>query len=404
MGEFVCRVADANGRVFSHVEAAGTLEEARQKLADRGLFVYSVKSRSSLVSGFFGFRKERKIGGNDFLILNQQFNTLIKAGLPILRSLDLLATRATAPKLRPILTQIRDRVREGKSLSEAVEEAGVFSKVYSTAILAGEKSGNLSGVLDYYISYQRVSTGVKKKIVASLVYPVLLIFVAAVIVTYLVTAVVPKFALLYNDLGVELPAATRLLINITVGYRPYILAALALFILTGFGLFFWSRSEQGGVAADRMLFKTPLVGETLLKFQVSQFCRTLATLLTGGTPLVAALSTSSESITSRLLKGTVGKSTQMVREGESLHTALSASGVMPDMALDMIEVGESSGALAPMLNSVAEFYEEEVSLRLGALVSLIEPLLLIFMGALVAFILISLYLPIFSFSLAGTGR
>ena len=189
-----------------------------------------------------------------------------------------------------------------------------------------------------------------------------------------------------------------------MGYRYYILAALAVVILAAIGVFFWSRSEAGGVAFDRILFKTPIIGETLLKFQVAQFCRTLATLLTGGTPLVAALGTSSESITSRLLKGTVGRSTQMVREGESLHTALSASRVMPDMALDMIEVGESSGALAPMLNSVAEFYEEEVSIRLGAMVSLIEPLLLVFMGALVAFILISLYLPIFSFSLTGTGK
>ncbi len=404
MGEFVCRVADANGRVFSHVEAAGTLEEARAKLADRGLFVYSVKSRNSLISGFFGFRKERKIGGNDFLILNQQFNTLIKAGLPILRSLDLLATRATAPKLRPVLTQIRDRVREGKSLSEAVDEAGVFSKVYSTAILAGEKSGNLSGVLDYYIGYQRVSTGVKKKIIASLVYPILLICVAAVIVTYLVTAVVPKFAVLYSDLGVDLPGPTKFLVNVTVGYRYYILGGVLAFLVSVMAVFFWSRSEQGGVAFDRLLFKTPIVGETLLKFQVAQFCRTLATLLTGGTPLVAALSTSAESITSKLLRGTVGHATQLVREGESLHGALSASHVMPDMALDMIEVGESSGALAPMLNSVAEFYEEEVSLRLGTLVSLIEPILLIFMGTFVAFILISLYLPIFSFSISGAGK
>src|SRR5271167_3786630 len=248
MGEFVCRVADANGRVFSQVEAAGTLDEARQKLADRGLFVYSVKSRNSLVSGFFGFRKERKIGGNDFLILNQQLNTLIKAGLPILRSLDLLATRATAPKLRPILTQIRDRVREGRSLSEAVDEAGVFSKVYSTAILAGEKSGNLSGVLDYYIAYQKVSTGVKKKIIATMVYPVLLICVASIIVTYLVTVVIPKFSLLYKDLGTELPGPTKLLIAITVDYRYTVLGVIASFFIGIFLLFIWSRSEQGGAA------------------------------------------------------------------------------------------------------------------------------------------------------------
>ncbi len=404
MGEFVCRVADANGHVFSHVEAAGTHQEARQKLADRGFYVYSVQPRNSLISGFFGVRKERKIGGNDFLILNQQFNTLIKAGLPILRALDLLATRATAPKLRPILTQIRDRVREGKSLSEAVDESGVFSKVYSTAILAGEKSGNLSGVLEYYIAYQRVSTGVKKKILASLVYPVLLVFVAIVIVSYLVTAVIPKFALLYRDLGVELPGPTKLLIAITVDYRYVILSMMAAAILGIVSLFFWSRSEEGGVAFDRLKFRIPIVGDTMLKFQVSQFCRTLSTLLTGGTPLVAALQTASDSITSKLLRGTVVRSTQMVREGESLHGALQSTEVMPDMALDMIEVGESSGALSPMLNSVAEFYEEEVSVRLGALVSLIEPILLVFMGALVAFILISLYLPIFSFSATGSGR
>jgi len=163
MGEFVCRVADANGRVFSHVEAAGTQAEARQKLADRGLYVYSVENRGGVLSGFLRQSNSRQVGGSDFLILNQQFNTLIKAGLPILRALDLLTDRAANPRLRPIIGQVRDRVREGKSLSEAVQEAGVFSKVYSTAILAGEKSGNLSGVLDYYIAYQRVSTGVRKK-------------------------------------------------------------------------------------------------------------------------------------------------------------------------------------------------------------------------------------------------
>jgi len=404
MGEFVCRVADANGRVFSHVEAAANRDEARQKLADRGLYVYSVDPRNALISGFLGVRKERKIGGNDFLVLNQQFNTLIKAGLPILRALDLLATRASAPKLRPVLTQIRDRVREGKSLSEAVDEAGVFSKVYSTAILAGEKSGNLSGVLEYYIAYQRVSTGVQKKILAALVYPTLLIIVASAIVTYLVTFVVPKFGALYRDLGVELPGPTKVLIAVTVDYRSYILGLVALLALTIVGTFFWSRSEQGGIAFDRFKFRLPVLGPTLLKFQVAQFCRTLGTLLTGGTPLVAALATASDSIGSRLLRGTVAQATRMVREGETLHGALAANRVMPEMALDMIEVGESSGALAPMLNSVAEFYEEEVTIKLGAMVSLIEPLLLVFMGLLVASILISLYLPIFSFSVSGTAR
>ena len=401
MGQFLCRVADAEGRVFSHVEPATSLEEARQKLVERGLYVYSVESRGGRLAGLLRQRSGRQIGGSEFVILNQQFNTLIKAGLPILKSLDLLATRATAPKLRPVISQIRDRVREGKSLSEAVDEAGVFSKVYSTAILAGEKSGNLPGVLDYYIAYQRVSTGVRKKILASLVYPTLLICVAVIIVTYLVTAVIPKFALLYHDLNVELPGPTRLLIALTVDYRFVFLGAVASLVVAAAGIFLWSRTDEGGATFDRFKFRLPVIGDTLLKFQVAQFSRTLSTLLTGGTPLVAGLQTACDAITSKLLRSTVSRSTQMVREGESLHGALASSGTVPELALDMIEVGESSGALAPMLNSVAEFYEEEVSLRLSTLVSLIEPILLIFMGLIVAFILISLYLPIFSFSMTG---
>ena len=403
MGEFVCRVADANGRVYSHVEAAGTQAEARQKLSDRGLYVYSVESRSSLLSGMLQRQSSRKIGGSDFLILNQQFNTLIKAGLPILRALDLLAERAASPRLRPIIAQIRDRVREGKSLSEAVNEAGVFSKVFSTAILAGEKSGNLPGVLDYYITYQKVSTAVRKRILATLVYPALLVTVAILVVTYLVTVVVPKFAALYHDMNVELPTATRLLIAITVDYRSAILGGLAGSIVLLIGVFFWSRSEEGGRAFDKLKFRLPMVGDTIKKFQVSQFCRTLATLLTGGTPLVAGLQTAGDAIDSPLLRSSITQATQMVREGDSLNAALASTGTMPELALDMIEVGESSGALAPMLTSVAEFYEEEVNIRLSAMVALIEPAILIFMAIVVAFILISLYLPIFSFSISGAA-
>lgn len=403
MSEFVCRVADSDGRVFSHVEAANSLDEARQKLLDRGLYVYSVESRGGRIGALVRRKNGRQVRGSEFLILNQQFNTLIKAGLPILRALDLLATRASAPKLRPVITQIRDQVREGKSLSEAIDEAGMFSKVYSTAILAGEKSGNLPGVLDYYIAYQRVSTGVRKRIVATLVYPVLLVTVAIIIVSYLVTGVIPKFALLYRDLNVSLPTPTRVLIALTVDYRWIFVSVIGCLVLALAGVFLWSRTEEGGMSFDRLKFRLPVIGDTLLKFQVAQFSRTLATLLTGGTPLVAGLQTATDAITSKLLRSTVADATQMVREGESLHAALASKRVMPEMATDMIEVGESSGAISPMLNSVAEFYEEEVTLRLATLIAFIEPVLLIFIALFVAFILIALYLPIFSFSLGGSA-
>lgn len=403
MGEFVCRVADASGHVFSQVEPAQSVGEARQKLVERGLYVYSVKPRSGLLSRFRWRRSSRHIGGADFLIFNQQFNTLIKAGLPILRALELLVDRAASPRLRPILGDVRTRVREGASLSEAIEQQGVFPKVYSTAVLAGEKSGNLSGVLEYYIAYQRVTTGVRKKVLFTLIYPTLLVSFASVIVSYLVGAVIPKFAQLYSELNVPLPAATRLLVSITVGYRPYLLAGIGLLAAAAVAVFLWSRSEEGGEALDRLKLKLPIVGDTWIKFQMAQFSRTLSTLLAGGTPLVAALQTSSDALTSRLIRATVTQAAQEVREGQSLHSGLASNSIIPELALDMIEVGESSGALAPMLNSVAEFYEEEVALRLQALVSVIEPAILIFMAGIVLFILIALYLPVFSLQIGGAG-
>jgi type IV pilus assembly protein PilC len=404
MAEFVCKVADPSGRVFSHVEAAQSVSEARQKLSDRGLYVYSVQPRGGFLSATVGGSKSRVLKSSDFLIFNQQFNTLIKAGLPILKALDLLAERAASPSLQPLLRDVRDRVREGAALSEALGQEGLFPKVYVTSVLAGEKSGNLSGVLEYYIAYQKVTTGAKKKLIATLIYPTILVTVATVIVTYLFTYVVPQFAKLYSDMNVQLPMVTRLLLTVTVSYRFDALIALALLIAGALGIFLWSRTDKGGIAVDRIKLRLPVVGETWIKFQVAQFCRTLSTLLAGGTPLVAALSTSAESVSSRLVSSAILEASALVRDGQSLHAALRATGLMPAMGIEMIEVGEASGALSPMLASVAEFYEDETNQRIGILIAIVEPAILVFMAIVIAFILIALYLPIFSFSVgAGPG-
>jgi type IV pilus assembly protein PilC len=404
MAEFVCKVADPAGRVFSHVEAAQSVSEARQKLSDRGLYVYSVQPRGGLLGRTVGGSKGRVLKSSDFLIFNQQFNTLIKAGLPILKGLDLLAERAASPSLQPLLRDVRDRVREGASLSEALDQQGLFPKVYVTSVLAGEKSGNLSGVLDYYIAYQKLSTGAKKKLIATLIYPTILVTVATLIVTYLVTYVVPQFAKLYSDMNVQLPTVTRVLLTVTVSYRFDVLIAAALLIAGAVGLFLWSRTDKGGTAVDRIKLRLPFVGETWIKFQVAQFCRTLSTLLAGGTPLVAALSTSADSVRSRLVSSAIKEASALVRDGQSLHVALRSTRLMPAMGIEMIEVGEASGALSPMLASVAEFYEDETNQRIGTLLAIVEPAILVFMAIVIAFILISLYLPIFSFSVgAGPG-
>ncbi|MFZ0819066.1 MAG: type II secretion system F family protein, partial [Candidatus Acidiferrales bacterium] len=371
MADFVCKVADSNGHIFSQVEVAQTLEEARQKLQERGLFVYSVRPQGGIVGAFLQGKHKRSVGGTEFLIFNQQFNTLIKAGLPILKSLELLADRVAAPRLRPVLNDVRRRVREGALLSEALVEQGNFPKVYTTSVLAGEKSGNLSGVLDYYIAYQRVTTGIRKKLIAALVYPCILVFAAISIVTYVVAFVIPQFARLYADMNITLPLATRILIAIAVGFRPYLIGVVALLIAAGVAVYFWSRTEAGGVALDRVKLKLPFVGETWIKFQIAQFSRTLSTLLTGGTPLVQALDTAANSITSKLVGDAVRDSAKLIREGQSLHASLTSTGIFPELALEMTEVGEASGALAPMLTSVAEFYEEDVNNRTATMVSLI---------------------------------
>jgi type IV pilus assembly protein PilC len=403
MAEFLCKVADGSGKVFLQVEPAESMTEARQKLADRGLFVYNVRPRAGVLGQLFGRKRQKSVEGNDFLVFNQQFNTLIKAGIPILKALDLLTERAAAERLRPVLGEVRRLVREGTTLSEALEQQGVFPKVYTVSVLAGEKSGNLSGVLEYYISYQRVTTGFRKKLIATLIYPIILISAATGIVTYLVSSVIPKFAGLYSDLNINLPQATRILIALTVTYRPYLLAAIAMLVCLAVAVFAWSQTEQGGLSLERIRMRLPLLGETITKFQFAQFCRTLSTLLAGGTPLVQAMETAGGAIKSRLISSTITHGAQLVGEGQSLHSSLSTTGLVPDLALEMIEVGEASGSLSAMLASVAEFYEDDVNTHLANMVALIEPAILIFMAILIAFILVALYLPMFSLSAGGQG-
>jgi len=403
MAEFVCKVADGSGKVFLHVEPAQSMSEARQKLSDRGLFVYSVRPRAGVIGQLLGRKRQKSVDGNDFLVFNQQFNTLIKAGIPILRALDLLSERAAAEKLRPVLGEVRRQVREGTNLSEALEAQGVFPKVYTVSVLAGEKSGNLSGVLEYYIAYQKVTTGFRKKLISTLIYPIILVCSAVGIVTYLVTYVIPKFAGLYNDLNIDLPAATKLLLAITVTYRSYLIGSVIFSAFLIAALFAWSQTSEGGLAFERIRMRLPLIGETLTKFQFAQFCRTLSTLLAGGTPLVQAMETAGGAIKSRLVSGAIASGAQLVREGQSLHSSLSSTGLVPDLALEMIEVGEASGSLSAMLASVAEFYEDDVNTQLANLVALIEPAILVFMAVLIAFILVALYLPMFSLSAAGQG-
>jgi type IV pilus assembly protein PilC len=393
MAEFVLKYADGRGQIHQQVATAGSEKELRDRYSQQGFLIYSVNARAGAAGGA-GSRK--KVNLEKFLIFNQQFVTLIRAGLPILKSLDLLADRLTDPKLGPYIQAVRDEVRNGALLSDAFRQQGVFPRIYATSVLAGEKSGSLTEVLDRYIGYQKVSLAVKKKVMVSLMYPCVLLVLVSVLMVYLVTFVVPTFATLYSSMQAKLPAMTVALIAIGTTARSYILAFVGVLVAAIVVFRWWSRRESARGVIDRIKMRIPVAGEIWLKYQVAQLSRILATLLTGGIPLVQAMETAADSLGTPLLRGAIERAGKSVREGQSLSTSLKASSMFPGLAIDMIEVGESTGALPVMLNSVAEFFEDDVNTRMAATLSLVEPAIMIVMGCFVAFVLISLYLPIFS--------
>lgn len=396
MTEFLIRLADERGRIQEQTHAAATAEELRSRFTQAGYLVYSVKPRST-----FAGSGKKKIKLDLFLVFNQQFLTLIRAGLPILGSMDLLAKRQKDLPFRAQLEDVSTRLRTGQSLSEAFESQGNIPLVYTTTLLAGERSGNLEEVLQRYLEFQRVSLTFRKKLRASLVYPVFLVVMILALFFFLITFVVPRFAELYDQLGTQLPGLTLFLLALgkhaqhdSWWFGPLVAGAM-------YAFYRWTQTEPGQILVDRVRIATPGIGAVWLKYQVGLFSRTLATLLTGGLPLVPSLETAARSIDSRQIGRAVSASVEGVREGKRLSQSLESTRVFPELSIEMIEVGESTGALPQMLNSVAEFFEEDVQTSLAAIMSLIEPVILIVMGLVVVVILIALYLPIFS--LNGVG-
>jgi len=405
VADFVLKYADGRGQIHQQVATASNEKELREKYSQQGFLIYSIKPRTAAVAAIAGgslFGGKTKLNIEKFLIFNQQFVTLIRAGLPILKGLDLLAERLTDPKLGPYVQAVRDEVRNGTLLSEAFRMQGIFPKMYVTSVMAGEKSGSLVEVLDRYISYQRIALAVRKKVTTSLMYPSVLIVLVVLLMVFLVTYVVPTFATLYATMQAKLPTMTVWLIAIGQAAHNYIVF-FAVAVVGGIFLFRWyAKTQKGTEQIDRVKMRLPIAGEIWLKYQVAQLARILGTLLTGGIPLVQAMETAADSLNTPILRRAIEGAGRSVREGQPLAASLRASKMFPGLATDMIEVGESTGALPQMLNSVAEFFEEDVNTKMTATLSLIEPAIMIVMGIFVAFVLISLYLPIFS--LADTIR
>ncbi|MGA3127730.1 MAG: type II secretion system F family protein [Candidatus Korobacteraceae bacterium] len=398
MAEFVIRVADERGKVLEKAENGYSAAEIRDRYQQSGYLVYWVKPRGFISGGEFRMPQRRRVTLEQFVIFNQQFLTLVRAGLPIVQALELLAKRQRNQYFRMLLEDVRDRTKGGELISDAFEKQGAFPKIYSTTLMAGEKSGNLDEVLTRYVSFQRLSLSFRKKLIASLVYPVILVIGVFGLITMLVTFVIPKFSELFSDLGQKLPPMTEFTISTAMTakkYLPLIVIALVVIYLL---LKRWAKTRQGAEILDRIKLNTPILGSIWQRYQIAVFSRMMSTLLSGGLPLVTALETAGQSMSSRLIVNGIDDASKRVREGQSLAQSLEKTEVFPDLAVEMVEVGEATGALPTMLSSIAEFYEEDVQSALSAAMSLIEPAILVFMGVVVGFILISLYLPIFSFT------
>jgi type IV pilus assembly protein PilC len=399
MAEFVIRLADERGRVSEQVQTAASAEELRQRFTHAGYHVFSVKTR-----GGRGLFSRRKVKLEPFLIFNQQFLTLIRAGLPILGSLQMLGKIQKNAHFAGQLEDVSTRVKTGEALSAAFEAQSGFPLMYTTTLLAGERSGNLQEVLERYVNFQRVTLTFRKKLITSLIYPSVLVALVIGLMTFMFTFVIPKFAELFDQLGSKLPTLTLYLLGFGKWLQHSILYIIIVALAVAIGLWRFALTERGRDVIDVIRVRMPVLGKIWLKYQVALFARTLSTLLTGGLPLVPSLETAAKSISSRRVSKAVTSSIVTVREGKSLADSLQRTGVFPGLATEMIQVGEQTGALPQMLNSVAEFFEEDVATALTAALALIEPIILIFMGLVVVIILISLYLPIFSMGQAPTGQ
>ena len=402
--EYRCRLGTPGGEIIEGVYVADNEAHLRRELEEKGLYLLSAQragglNPAALLEGL-GFRRRRRIPSREFLVFNQELATLLKAGMPLVQSLDILRRRVTNPVMKGVLDDVHDKVRSGTSLSDAFDAQGsMFPGIYTASLLAGEKSGSLEQVIRRYVAYVKVVSGVKRKTISALVYPAILLLLSLVVVALIVLKVVPAFGSFYEGMsGAELPLSTRVIVAISNFAGSYFTLLVLTVLAVMFAFWAWIKKPGHRVRFDKWTLGIPMLGGISQKFATSQASRTLATLLGGGIPLVNAIDIASRSIQNQYMARELQLAGQQVREGRGLAVAMNDSGAFPDVAIKMIEVGEQTGALQEMLNSLSDFYDEEIETNLARFVTIIEPALLIVMGIIIAGLLLSLYMPLFQIS------
>ncbi len=395
MNEFRVKAGWPDGSVAEQSVMAIDGGAARMEVERRGGHVFEVKRQGFRIGGKKSAGKGH-VKMSEFLIFNQELIALLKAGLPVVRSFEILLERQKSPTLRRVLGDVRERVNSGMSISEAfAEEGDLFPRLFWTSLKAGEKSGEIESVLRRYVKYQKTVIALSRKVVSTLVYPAILILLSAGLITILMTYVIPRFTEFFADFNADLPMLTVVVLGAANFLKNNILIIAGLLGGGGFLLSRWAKTTAGREWFDAAILKLPIVGGIFRRFAITQFTRSLGTLLGGGTPLVPALENSADAIGNLAVSRKVREVVPKVREGRELWKTLEETSIFTDLTIEMIKVGESSGALEEMLSSVSEFYDEEIDLLLARVISFVEPAILVIMGGVIVTILLSVYLPMF---------
>jgi type IV pilus assembly protein PilC len=402
--EFRCRLGTPGGEVIEGVYIADSEARLRQDLEEKGLYVLSLKRRAALGGLSLGAGRRAKIGHQEFLVFNQELATLLKAGMPLVQSLDILRQRVSNQTFKAALDGVYDRVKSGTALSDAFADQGsLFPPVYSASLMAGERSGSLEAVIRRYVGYEKVIGAIRRRTISALIYPAILVVMMLGLIGIVVLRVIPAFSSFYANFDRELPLITRVLIAVSKGLGTYLWLLAPLAIAGGVALAGWARKPTHRARLERLVLSLPWVGPQVRKFATSQAARTLATLLGGGLPLVNGLQITARSLSSRHFAQELEQIRERVQEGQGFAAAMAARGTFPDVAVKMIEVGESTGALQEMLNSLADFYDEEIETAVARFITVIEPALLVVMGVVIAGVVLALYMPLFELSSVAGG-
>ena len=375
------------------------LDEAgvRSSLERQGLLVLEIRrqgSRREIAPRWSGSR--RPVTAQELLIFNRELLAMLKAGLPMLRIFDLLISQAKAGELHDTLVAVREDLRGGSAVSDALaRHPQCFAGLYVATVRAGEQAGNLPQVLARYSAYLALMMALRQKVMKALAYPAFLVVVGVAVVGFLLAYVMPTFVSVYGESAASLPAPTQALIDIIELVQDQAMALGVGGLVTVVGIRTWHRTPAGRLTWDRWLLRLPVLGEVVVQHNTVQLTHTLATVLAGGIPLVEALGCSGEALSNRHLIQGIARAVEDIRQGGTLGAALKAHGMLPTLAVEMLAIGEETGSLEPMLRDVAEFYEGHLDVRLTQLTTWIEPVLLLVMGVLVGTVVVIMYLPVF---------